>query len=123
MTHLIVLVEDDPQNARMAKKLLNHAGHDVLVATDGESGLEMIVDNQPDLVLMDLGLPDIDGQTAIAMLRQHEGFQNLPIIAFTAYPIEFAQSTAQAYGCVDVITKPINSREFVSRVVQYLPTN
>ncbi len=123
MTHLIVLVEDDPQNARMAKKLLNHAGYDVLVAADGESGLKMILDNQPDLVLMDLGLPDIDGETVIAMLRQREGFQTLPVIAFTVYPIEVAQATAKAYGCVDVIIKPIDTREFASRVAQYLPAN
>lgn len=118
---LIVLIEDNHDNARLAEKLLTKAGSKVVIASDGEMGLTMVFENRPDLVLIDLGLPDIDGQTIVGLLRQHPEFEQLKIIAFTAWPQETAHEMAIAYGCDGVITKPINTRTFAASVVQFLP--
>ena len=117
---LIVIIEDNEQNARMASKLLRRADHKVLVAEDGETGLATVFENTPDLVLIDLGLPDIDGQTVIALIREQEGLEHVPLIAFTAWPEETAHSMAQAYGCDGVITKPIDTRAFAGQIAEFI---
>ena len=119
MSH-IVLIEDNVNNAKIAQKLMVKAGFTVTVAEDGEMGLTAIFDEKPDLALVDLGLPDIDGQTVVALLRQHEDHAKMPLIAFTAYPEATAQEMAEAYGCDGVITKPINTRTFVSQVQAFI---
>lgn len=116
------MIEDNEQNARMAAKLLRRADFDVLIAEDGETGLTTIFEYRPDLVLIDLGLPDIDGQTVISLLRQNEELSHIPIIAFTAWPEETARSMAEAYGCDGVITKPIDTRNFANQIADYLIT-
>jgi CheY-like chemotaxis protein len=117
----IVMIEDNPDSARLAKKLLNHAGHEVVVAGDGETGLTAVLEHFPELILIDLGLPDIDGQTVIAMLRQLPDLQQAKIVAFTAWPEEQAAEMARAYGCDGVITKPIDAHRFPAQVSMYLP--
>lgn len=121
---LIVVIEDNEQNARMAEKLLRHAGFKVIWASDGETGLTTVFENRPDLVLIDLGLPDIDGQTVVGLLRQEEALRHIPIIAFTAWHPDTAQSMAEAYGCDGVIVKPIDTRTFARQVQAFLaPSN
>ncbi|TVR24371.1 MAG: response regulator [Anaerolineaceae bacterium] len=116
---LIVIVEDNVQSARMVSKLLRNADHQVVLAEDGETGLTAVFEHMPDLVLIDLGLPDIDGQTVISLLKQHSEL-SAPIIAFTAWPEETAHEMAMAYGCDGVITKPIDTRAFVDQIENYL---
>jgi len=119
MSHIVV-IEDNAANARMAAKLLQHAGHEVVLAEDGEMGLNAVLGSKPDLVLVDLGLPDMDGQTVVALLRQEAHLENTPIIAFTAWPQEAAFEMALAYGCDGVITKPIDTRAFAGQIASYL---
>jgi two-component system, cell cycle response regulator DivK len=116
----IVIIEDNPQNAHLASRILQRDGHEVLVAEDGELGLSIVLENLPDLVLVDLGLPDMDGQTVVAMLRQYDQFKFTPILAFTAWPEETAYDMAYAYGCDGVIIKPIDTRHFAEQVALYL---
>jgi len=116
----IVVIEDNEQNARMAEKLLQHAGHEVTLAEDGESGLTTVLELHPDLVLIDLGLPDVDGQTIVAMIRQQPDLAHMPIIAFTAWPEDTAEQMARAYGCDGVINKPIDTRQFAGQVESFL---
>ena len=118
----IVVIEDNVQNARMANKLLKRAGYEVLLAEDGESGLTTVFENPPDLILIDLGLPDIDGQTVIGLVRQQEHLKTIPIIAFTAWPPEEAHDMATRYGCDGVITKPINTRTFAGQLGAFIPS-
>ena len=120
---LVVVVEDDKQSARMVEKLLRNAGFRVILAEDGEGGLTAIFENKPDIVLIDLGLPDIDGQTVVGLLRQQSELEHTTIIAFTAWPEDTAHSMAEAYGCDGVITKPINTRKFVEQVSGFLKTS
>src|SRR5579859_117312 len=109
MAH-IVLIEDNPQTARMAGRLLRDRSHDVRSFLTGEEGLLALFDNPPDLLLIDLGLPDIDGQTVIALIRQQPNLAQMPVIAFTAWSPDVARNMAKAYGCDGVIAKPIDTR-------------
>lgn len=119
---VIVLIEDQPESARLAEKILRKSGYDVRVAINGEQGLMAVFETQPDLVLIDLGLPDIDGQTVVALIRQQADLETIPLIAFTAWPEHAAQEMAKAYGCDGVITKPIDTRTFADQVGAYLRT-
>lgn len=120
---LIIVIEDHFPNARMAEKLLTRAGYKVLLAEDGETGLTTVFENQPDLILIDLGLPDIDGQTVIGLVRQQETLKDVPLIAFTAWPPEEAHDMALRYGCDGVITKPINTRMFADQIGAFMAKN
>ncbi len=117
---LVIIIEDNQQSARLAAKLLSRAGHEVITAEDGETGLTAVFENQPNLVLVDMGLPDIDGQTVLGLLRQRPDLKNTPLIAFTAWPEDTAHQMAKAYGCDGVITKPIDTRNFAHQVAEYL---
>jgi CheY-like chemotaxis protein len=117
---LIVVIEDNVQNARMAEKLLKKAGHEIIVASDGETGMEKVFENQADLILVDLGLPDIDGQTLVALMRQQPNLTSVPIIAFTAWPEDSAHDMATRYGCDGVIVKPINTRDFAKQIENFM---
>ena|SRR5258708_6306357 len=117
----IALIEDNAQNARLVVKLLTKAGHSVNNAATGEAGLNAIFEKTPDLILIDLGLPDIDGQTVIGLVRQQPSLAATPLIAFTAWPQDSAVTMAKAYGCDGVIIKPINTRTFVAQVNAFLP--
>jgi CheY-like chemotaxis protein len=116
----ILLIEDDDKSARLMTRLLEVAGHRVARAADGRAGLCMAVEHQPDLILVDLGLPDVDGQTVIARIRQSESLKDVPLVAVTAWPKETARPMALAYGCNGYIAKPINTRKFVQQVADHL---
>lgn len=116
----IIIIEDNADNARLASKLLRHAGYDVVIAEDGEVGLTTVFETPPDLVLIDLGLPDIDGQTVIGLIRQQDNLKAIPLIAFTAWPEDTAYEMATAYGCDGVITKPIDTRTFAKQIQTFI---
>lgn len=116
----INVIEDNFQSARLVKRLLKLAGHEVEVYESGEIGIGAILENKPDLALIDLGLPDLDGQTVIGVLRQHDALKGMPLVAFTSYPEATARAMAKAYGCDGVILKPVNTRTFARQVEAFL---
>ncbi|MBL8154030.1 MAG: response regulator [Anaerolineae bacterium] len=116
----IVIIEDNPNNARLAEKLLKHAGHEVRVADNGEDGLMQVFTDAPDVVLVDMGLPDIDGQTIVGMLRRRAALKQVRVVAFTAWPEDRVDEMAKAYGCDGVITKPIDTRRFAEQVQAFV---
>lgn len=116
----ILIVEDNPDNARIALRALKPYGYRLLHAPDGESGLLMAVDEKPDLILLDLGLPDLEGQTLAALIRGLPGLANVPLVAVTAWPPDTAAQMAQAYGCDGYISKPISPRKFPAQIAAYL---
>jgi len=118
-TH-VVIIEDNAQSARLAARLLRKAGYDVKTAEDGEIGFNTVQEQAPDIVLIDLGLPDIDGQTVIGLMRELPSMATVPIVAFTAYPIDIAQQMAKTYGCAGVISKPIDTHRFAEQVGEFL---
>ncbi len=117
----ILLVEDTPANQALATKLLVGAGHDVLVAATAEAGIAMARERLPDLVLMDLGLPDMNGWDALTALRADERSKGLRVVAFTAHAMVGDRERALAWGFDGYMSKPIEFATFVDSVVSYLP--
>ena len=116
----ILIVEDNQQNALLMRRVLEARNHEILHADDGESGLQIAVEEAPDVILVDLGLPDIDGQTLVALIKRVPELQDIPMIAVTAWPEDTAREMAEAYGCDGFISKPINTRTFPDQVAQFI---
>jgi two-component system cell cycle response regulator DivK len=116
----VLVVEDIPDNAELARRVLTARGYDVLHAPDAETGLQMAVNHRPDVILVDLGLPDADGQTLVGWMRRVPELTHTPIIACTAWPEETARRMVQAYGCDGYIRKPIRVATFAQEVEAYL---
>jgi CheY-like chemotaxis protein len=116
---VIIVIDDNLDNLQLATRLLK-AKHDVHGAEDGETGLTLVFDLKPDLVLVDLGLPDIDGQAIIGMIRQNPLLSQTRVVLFTAYPEEAAADIARVYACSGVITKPIEASTFTKSITSFL---
>ena len=117
----ILLVEDMPDNAELARKMLVSGGYEVVHAPDAQTGLHMAKTEKPDLILLDMGLPDYDGQTLAGWLRVGHITAKIPVVAFTAWPEETARQMAQSYGCVGYIRKPVTRvAEFLAQVASFL---
>jgi two-component system cell cycle response regulator DivK len=119
----ILMIEDMPDNAELARKILLSAGYEVIHALDAESGFELAQAEQPDLILLDLGLPDYDGQTLAGWLLADPQTAHIPTVAFTAWPAETAREMVESYGCVGYISKPIlRVNEFLAKIASYVKT-
>src|SRR5438045_3726960 len=103
----ILYVEDNDDNVYMLKNRLTRAGFTVIVATDGTQGIAMAASEQPDLILMDLTLPDIDGKEATLRIKANSATKHIPIVALTANAMAGDRETAIAAGCDDFDTKPV----------------
>jgi len=116
----VLLVEDIDDNARLLERVLSARGYEVMRAADGETGLQMAIDNRPDILLLDLGLPDIDGQTVASQLRRLPELASTPIIIVTAWPEDVARKMVEVYGCNGYISKPINVAKFADQIASFL---
>ena len=116
----ILVVEDNPANMKLAIFLLDAAGHVVLSATDAETGLALARSERPDLILMDIQLPGIDGLEAIARLKADPLTRPTPVIALTALAMKGDEERIRAAGCEGYVAKPIRYREFMSTVDAHL---
>jgi len=116
----ILLMEDDPYEAQLVIRVMENQGYSVIHAPDGESGLQLALEGEPDIILLDLGLPDLDGQTVAALIRSMPHLVHVPLVAVTAWPPDTARQMAKAYGCNGFISKPISLREFPAQVAAYL---
>jgi CheY-like chemotaxis protein len=116
----ILVIEDTPANLALAEKLLRAAGHDVLTSDTGASGIAMARDRLPDLVLLDLGLPDMDGWQALRGIRAGEGGARLRVVAFTADAMVGDRERALAAGFDGYMSKPIDFATFAGTVEGFL---
>jgi two-component system cell cycle response regulator DivK len=116
----ILLIEDNFYHARLVRRILEPHNYRFLHASDGESGLQMAIEEKPDLILVDMGLPDLDGQTVVALLKHAPDLTLTPLIAVTAWPADTGEQMVKAYGCDGYISKPIRPREFPSQIADYL---
>jgi CheY-like chemotaxis protein len=103
------------------KRILEARKHEVIHASDGETGLKYAIEEVPDIILVDLGLPDIDGQTLVAFIKRVPELKDVPMVAVTAWPEDTAREMAQAYGCDGFISKPINTRAFPDQIAEFIP--
>ena len=118
----ILVVEDNPANLKLAIFLLESAGHTVLSARDAESGITCARSERPDLVLMDIQLPGIDGLEAIELLRRDEETRAIPVIVLTALAMKGDEERIRAAGAIGYIAKPIRYQEFLATVAMQLET-
>ena len=112
----ILIVEDNERNMKLFCDLLRASGYHTLEATTGESAVELALEHGPDLVLMDIQLPDIDGVEALGRLRADERSATLPVLALTAQAMEGDRERFLAAGFDGYISKPVNIAEFVATV-------
>jgi two-component system, cell cycle response regulator DivK len=116
----VLVVEDNPANMTLATFLLKSAGYAVLSATDAEAGLALARTKQPDLVLMDIQLPGMDGLEACAILKKSEATRDIPVIALTALAMKGDEERIRAAGCDGYIAKPLAYREFLATIAARL---
>jgi CheY-like chemotaxis protein len=116
----ILIVEDNPANLELATDLLESLGHVILPAETAEDGIQLATDALPDLILMDVALPGMDGLTATARLKGDPRTRRIPIVALTAHAMAGDEARALAAGCVGYITKPIDTRGFPATVRRFL---
>lgn len=116
----ILLVEDDFMNMKLAQHVLESQGYTVVKATTGQGALQQIKTNPPDLILMDIQLPDIDGMTLVRIIRAKDTTKETAILALTAYAMKGDREKILKTGCNDYISKPINVEKFISTVRRYL---
>ncbi len=116
----ILIVEDNELSRDMLSRRLRRKGFEVLVATDGQEGIAMAQRELPDLVLMDLSLPDLDGWEATRRLKKDAKTQHIPVIALTAHAMSGDREKAIDAGCDEYDTKPIDLRRLLSKMVRFV---
>ena len=121
MSHVILVVEDNERNLKLVRDVLEYAGYDVRVARTGEDGITLAVSEPPDLVLMDLQLPGIDGMEALRRLRESPATAGIPVVAVTAQAMKQDRERALEAGFIGYIEKPISVRAFPDQVRGFLP--
>ena len=112
----ILVVEDHPANMKLAVLLLQKAGYSVLSAMDGEAGLAIAQTEQPDLILMDIQLPGMDGLAATALLKQNLATRAIPVIALTALAMISDVDRCRNAGCDGYISKPLRYQELLAEI-------
>jgi len=116
----VLVVEDNPANMTLATFLLESVGHSVLKATDAEVGLSLAASEQPDLILMDIQLPGMDGLRATGLLKADEKTRGIPVIALTALAMKGDEARIRAAGCDGYIAKPLAYKEFLTTIAEEL---
>jgi two-component system, cell cycle response regulator DivK len=121
MKRKVLVIEDNEQNLYLVKFILEKHGYEVCEARDGREGIEMAATVKPDLILLDIQLPVMDGYTVARTLRTQPGLDQVPIIAVTSYAMTGDREKTMEAGCTGYIEKPINPDTFMQQVEQNLP--
>jgi two-component system, cell cycle response regulator DivK len=116
----VLIIEDNASNMKLATFLLETAGHTALAAADAETGLAIARAERPELVLMDIQLPGMDGLQATALLKSDVSTREIPVIALTALAMKGDEERIRAAGCDGYIAKPLNYRQFLATVAERL---
>ena len=112
----VLVIEDNPANSELAAVLLENAGHTVLLAETAERGIEIARKEKPDLILLDIHLPGIDGLQATTILKQDELTKHIPILAVTAMAMKGDEDRIMARGCDAYISKPLHYKDFYKAI-------
>ena len=116
----VLIIEDNPANMKLTSLLMRHVGHAVLCAVDAEHGLTLARAEQPDLVLMDVQLPGMDGFTATALLKRDPATASIPIIALTSMAMKEDRAKSEISGCDGYIAKPLRYQELYAVIDKLL---
>ena len=120
MTRRILVVEDQEDNRRIVRDLLTATDFEVTEAEDGEQALAAVAKQRPDLILMDIQLPVMDGYEATRRIKADQSLSSIPIIAVTSYALSGDEEKARAAGCDDFVPKPFSPRQLLAKIRQYL---
>ena len=120
MTKRILVVEDQEDNRQILRDLLTNAGYEMLVAEDGVHALEQAEKHRPDLILMDIQLPVLDGYEATRRLKANPELKAIPIIVVTSYALSGDEEKARAAGCDAYVAKPFSPRALLAKMREYL---
>lgn len=116
----ILVIEDNEQNMYLMNYILESHGYDVLQAREGVKGISLAVERKPDMILLDIQLPIMDGYSVARELRKNEILANIPIVAVTSYAMPGDRERALSAGCTGYIEKPIDPDTFITQIEGYL---
>lgn len=123
MSKKILVVEDQEDNRQILRDLLASAGFDMVEAENGEAGVQAAADEKPDLILMDIQLPVMDGYEATRRIKADPALKSIPVIVVTSYALSGDEEKARAAGCDGYVTKPYSPRQLLAKVREYLPAD
>ena len=121
MTQRILVIEDTEDNRQIIRDLLTSAGYELIEAVDGLEGVAAVEREQPDLILMDIQLPGIDGYEATRRIRKIPALATVPIIAVTSYALSGDEAKTREAGCDGYVAKPYSPRQLLAKVREFLP--
>jgi two-component system cell cycle response regulator DivK len=121
MSNKILVVEDQEDNRRIVRDLLTTTDYEVTEAENGEEALAAVAKQRPDLILMDIQLPVMDGYEATRRIKADPALRTIPIIAVTSYALSGDEEKARAAGCDDFVPKPYSPRQLLAKIRKYLP--
>ena len=121
MSKRILVIEDHEDNRRILRDLLTSAGYESLEAVTGEEGVALAETQRPDLILMDIQLPGLDGYEATRRIKANPALRHIPVIAVTSYALSGDDVKAREAGCDAYVTKPFSPRALLAKVREYLP--
>jgi two-component system, cell cycle response regulator DivK len=121
MSKRILVIEDHEDNRRILRDLLTSAGYEPIEAVTGEEGVALAETHRPDLILMDIQLPGLDGYEATRRIKANPALRHIPVIAVTSYALSGDEVKAKAAGCDAYVTKPFSPRALLAKVREYLP--
>jgi two-component system cell cycle response regulator DivK len=122
MSTRILVVEDQADNRRILRDLLSSVGYEILEAVTGDEGVTLATTQHPDLILMDIQLPGMDGYEATRRIKADPVLHHIPIIAVTSYALSGDDAQAFAAGCDSYVAKPFSPRALLAKVREYLPS-
>jgi len=123
MGKTILIVEDEPRNLKLLRDLLQRFGYEILEASDGEQGVKSAGEKMPDLILMDIMMPKMDGLEATRIIKADTKTKHIPIIALTSYAMKGDREKTIEAGCDGYIAKPIDIKEVLKTIETYLTVN
>ena len=121
MTRKVLVIEDAVDNRQIIRDLLTHAGFDTIEAADGAAGLEMASMHRPDLILMDIQLPVMDGYETTRRIKADPALRHIPVIAVTSYALSGDDAKTRAAGCDGYVAKPFSPRQLLAAIHRFLP--
>ena len=121
MSKLILVVEDQEDNRRIIRDLLTSVGYEVMEAVTGEEGVAAAETHRPDLILMDVQLPGLDGYEATRQIKANPDLEHIPIIVVTSYALSGDDVKAFEAGCDAYVSKPFSPRELLAKIREFLP--
>ncbi len=120
MAKMILIVEDEPKNMTLLRDLLQVSGYSTIEATDGKQGVELAKESKPDLILMDIQMPVMDGLEATRILKADDTTSNIPVLALTSYAMKGDEERILQAGCDGYLAKPFDIQELLKSVAEYL---